>query len=311
MNKMKGTVIPVICSVLMFFLFLQPVPDRKNGESARIENVMIPAGDGTYIKAEFSIPQGAEYGRIPAVVLNHGFAGSMDSAGIGDLSHNLAGHGIAAVRMDFAHRISEDPDSRMCNSYTVDTMVSDAVLCVDYMISHYGADPDRIGIFGRSMGARAAMKMANEKAGGYDYRGLVLVAPAGDGEAFFHYMGGRKKWNVMKKEAAEKGSILHQKVRLYPDFFASVEAYTPSDYGYKFKNPVLLFYNTEDYVVLPETAEKCGTCYPDCEMVQISSKKSPHGLEMGFEESEIKDMIFEEITEFYKQTLAESGSRKN
>lgn len=165
MEKRKGAAILILCGVLMCFLFLLSVSDRKDGESVKIENVMIPAGDGTYIKAEFSIPRGAEFGKMPAVVLNHGFAGSMNSAGIGDLSHTLAEHGIAAVRMDFAHRISKDENSRMNNSYTVDTMVSDAVLCVDYMIAHYGADPAKIGIFGRSMGGRAAMKMANEKAG--------------------------------------------------------------------------------------------------------------------------------------------------
>lgn len=303
MEKRKGAAILILCGVLMCFLFLLSVSDRKDGESVKIENVMIPAGDGTYIKAEFSIPRGAEFGKMPAVVLNHGFAGSMNSAGIGALSHTLAEHGIAAVRMDFAHRISKDENSRMNNSYTVDTMVSDAVLCVDYMIAHYGADPAKIGIFGRSMGGRAAMKMANEKAGGYDYKGLVLAAPAGDDKAFFHYMGGRQKWNAMKKEAEEKGSIVHQKVRLYPNFFSSVENYIPSDYGYKFKNPVLVFYNTEDYVVLPETAKKCGICYSDCEMTEISSKRSPHGLEMGFEKSEIKNMIFEEIVEFYQKTI--------
>lgn len=296
----------ILCGVLICFLFLlsgSDRPDRKEGESVRTENVMIPAGDGTYIKAEFSIPQEAESGKIPAVVLNHGFAGSMNSAGIGALSRTLAKSGIAAARMDFAHRISRDEKSRRVNSYTVDTMVSDAVRCVDYMVAHYGVDPDRIGIFGRSMGGRAAMKMANEHAGGYDYRGLVLAAPAGDDKAFIHYMGGRNKWNAMKKEAEEKGSIVHQGVRLYPDFFSSVENYIPSAYGYRFKNPVLVFYNTEDYVVLPETAKKCGTCYPDCKMVEISSARSPHGLEMGFEKSEIKNMIFKEIAEFYLRTL--------
>lgn len=303
MEKRIRAAILILCAALMCFLLLFAVSGRRDGESVKIENMMLPAEDGTYIKAEFYIPQETECGKMPAVVLNHGFAGSMNSAGIGELSYTLAEHGIAAVRMDFAHRVSKAENSRVNNSYTVDTMVSDAVLCIDYMVEHYGADPTRIGIFGRSMGGRSAMKMANEKSGGYDYKGLVLVAPAGDDKAFFHYMGSREKWNAMKKEAEEKGSIVHQNVRLYPDFFSSVEAYIPSDYGYKFENPVLLFYNTEDYVVFPDTAKKCGICYSNCEMIEISSKKSPHGLEMGFEKSEIKNMIFKEIVHFYQKTL--------
>ena len=205
--------------------------------------------------------------------------------------------------MDFSHYTAEDPDSPQTDQYTVKTMVEDQALCAKYMVDHFNGDPARIGVFGRSLGGRAAMALVNEKAGGYDYKALVLVAPAGNGDAFQRYMGGIEKWEAFKKKADRSGSVTHQGVVLTPEFFRSVEDYVPSENGYKFSRPVLVLYNTEDNVVLPSAAVECARSYKNHRLVEVTSSESPHGLEMGFEESEIKDMLFDEITAFYQETL--------
>ncbi len=56
-------------------------------------------------------------------------------------------------------------------------------------------------------------------------------------------------------------------------------------------------------MVLPEVSLECARSYEDVKTIEITSVKSPHGYEMGFEKSEIKDMLFDEITKFYLENL--------
>lgn len=266
-------------------------------------DVMMENEEGTYTKAQIVIPENWEEEKLPLVCLSHGFHGTMNSAGGKLLARHLAENGIATIRMDFGHYEGAEAEAVQVNQYTVDTMVSDQVLCMDYMAAHYNIDPDRIGIFGRSLGGRAAMRCGNEHAGGYDYKAMVLVAPAGNGSAFQRYMGGTKAWEKFKKEAHKKGRVSYQNVILTPAFFSAIENYVPSETGYKFSAPVLVIYNTEDHVVLPEASLECASAYDDVKTIEITSSESPHGYEMGFEKSEIKDMLFAEITAFYKENL--------
>lgn len=267
------------------------------------EDVMIPNSEGTFTKAQITVPADYETEKLPAVVLSHGFHGTMNSAGMKDLAYALAENGIAAIRMNFSHNLSENPDSRQTNRYTVETMVSDQVLCARYMTEHYNIDSQKIGVFGRSLGGRAAMTLVNESAGGYDYKALVLVAPAGNQDAFQRYMGGDAKWEKFKREADEKGSVTYQGVVMTPSFFKNIEEYVPTETAYKYEHPVLVLYNTEDNVVLPEAAVECANSYKDHRLIEITSKKSPHGLEMGMKDSEIREMLFKDIIAFYQKNL--------
>ena len=289
-------------AALLLIICMMTGCGSKGGETL-VKDVMIPNSQGTFTRAQAVLPSDYKERKIPVVTLSHGFHGTMNSAGAEALSHTLAENGIGAIRMDFSHYTAEDPDSAQTDQYTVETMVEDQVLCAKYMVDHFNGDSGRIGVFGRSLGGRAAMALANEKAGGIDCKGLILVAPAGNGDAFQRYMGGIEKWEAFKAEADRSGSVTHQGVVLTPEFFRSVEEYVPSENGYKFSRPVLVFYNTEDNVVLPSAAIECARSYEDHRIVEVTSAESPHGLEMGFEVSEIKDMIFDEIVKFYQETL--------
>ena len=266
------------------------------------QEVWLDSGKGDWIRAEAAVPAHRETDKLPLVTIGHGFRGNMDSAGGNYLSEALAKAGFAVIRMDYAHYRKQDPDT-LVNQYTVDTMIEDQLTCIRYMIEHYDGDPDRIGLYGRSMGGRVAMVMANEGSGGYDYRALALVAPAGTAEALPYYMGGQEQWQKMKEEARTKGFITHQQVILTPEFFSSIEDNTPSQRGDSFSGPVLVIYNTEDYVVLPETSKACAAAYEHAELVEVTSEKSPHGYEMGFRSSALKDRLIGKITAFFEEAL--------
>ena len=138
---------------------------------------MLKNEEGTYTKAQVIAPSDFEEKSYPLVTLSHGFRGSMDTAGGETLAENLAKAGFATIRMNYSHFTDQEKDEQT-DQYTVETMISDQLLCIDYMIKNYHVDQRRIGLYGRSLGGRVAMIMANENRGEYDYKALALIAPA-------------------------------------------------------------------------------------------------------------------------------------
>lgn len=266
------------------------------------DDLVIPVDDGTYLKAQAVLPADWQGKKMPLVSFSHGYGGSMDSAGGNYLAESLAENGIATVRMDFAHYAGKSCETPI-NQYTVETMAEDQLRCIAYMVDTYSIDTKRIGLYGRSLGGRVAMTLANEHLGGYDYQAMVLIAPAGNGTAMQEYMGGADTWQEMKAEAAQKGSVRQKNMTLTPDFFHAIENYVPSEHGDGFSRPVLVVYNTKDYVVTPETSKECAAAYEQGQLMQVTTEKSPHGYEMGFKTSKLKDRLLGRITAFFCETL--------
>ncbi|MBR3786677.1 MAG: prolyl oligopeptidase family serine peptidase [Firmicutes bacterium] len=256
---------------------------------------------GTYTYCELVMPVQEE--PCPLVFMAHGFKGSRNSGGAEELSKRLAAEGIAAVRIDFDGRESDDKKSPKTGKYTLHDMETDGVMTIEYVLEHYNVDPERIGIHGRSMGGRVAMMMGNENEGGFDYKALSLVAPAGNDTAMIYYMGGQDHWNHMKVIAKENGFCEKQGLKLSYSWFEEFETYNPAKTGYKFgEKPVLVFYNTLDHVVLPETSLECAAGYRNAEVIEVTTDDG-HGYEMGFETSALKEQIMDRIVTFFVANL--------
>lgn len=221
----------------------------------------------------------------------------------GDGTYSLAEAGYAAVRMDFNPRRSPEKDAPKTDLYDLKSMEDDMVRAVNYMIGHHSIDTDRLGLYARSMGGRVAMTMANEQLGGFDFKAMALVAPAGTDDAMVYYMGGSKSWEEMKKTASREGFIEHQGQKLTPEWFKEFEDYNPCDFGYKFGDrPVLVIYNTLDYVVTDETSRECAAAYKNSRVIEVTTDNY-HGYEMGYEKSDLKDYLMSEITDFFRINL--------
>ncbi|MGN0726805.1 MAG: alpha/beta hydrolase family protein [Anaerovoracaceae bacterium] len=221
----------------------------------------------------------------------------------GDGTYSLAEAGYAAVRMDFNPRRSPEKDAPKTDLYDLKSMEDDMVRAVNYMIGHHSIDTDRLGLYARSMGGRVAMTMANEQLGGFDFKAMALVAPAGTDDAMVYYMGGSKSWEEMKKTASREGFIEHQGQKLTPEWFKEFEDYNPCDFGYKFGDrPVLVICNTLDYVVTDETSRECAAAYKNSRVIEVTTDNY-HGYEMGYEKSDLKDYLMSEITDFFRINL--------
>ena len=263
-------------------------------------DLVIKNSRGTYTAGQITVPETDS--SCPLVFIAHGFRGTMNSGGAAELSERLARNGIAALRIDFNSRYEPASASAKTNEYTLSYMTDDAVLAIDYAAGSYNIDTDRIGLYGRSMGGRAVMIMANESKG-YDYKALALVAPAGNDSAMIYYMGGRDKWDSMKNQAAQLGYVVKQGLKLTPQWFSEFEQYNPAETGSAFgTKPVIVFYNTLDNVVLPQTSLECASAYKNCETVEVTTEDG-HGYEMSFKSSDLKDMIMDRIVKHFKGAL--------
>lgn len=120
------------------------------GASVQVQQLTIPGERGS-IHATLTTPANAE--NMPAVVICHGFTGSrqLDSHAK-PLAKTLAQHGITSIAIDFAGSgESEEPFT----AYTPANMRDDITSAITYLTDTVGADPERIGLLGHSMGGRA------------------------------------------------------------------------------------------------------------------------------------------------------------
>lgn len=272
------------------------------------EDVFLENADGTYTYCEIVAPESEE--PYPLVSISHGIYGAINSGGARELSEMLAENGIAAVRVDFNRCLTNDPDKALAkdksgrtNEYTISDMLESNMLAIDFALENYNVDADRIGVYGRSFGGRIAMIMGNESWGGIDYKAMALIAPAGNEYALIHYMGGEEKWNEFRELAERDGSCKRGNLTLTPKWFEEYYEFNPALTGDKFGDkPVMVYYNTKDTVVEPETSLDCAHAYSNVSIYEVTTDDG-HGYEMSYEHSAIKDEIMNRVVTFFTENL--------
>ena len=136
------------------------------------KNIEIPGTRGN-IPATIQLPAKSARGEeLPLVVLCHGFTGNRQGDGhFAPLAEDLAAHGIATVRLDFAG--CGDSTEPYAN-YTLANMAADVDSVVGYMQATYGTG--KTALVGHSMGGRLASLYP--QLGQYPVTALALWSPA-------------------------------------------------------------------------------------------------------------------------------------
>ena len=303
-NYLRKSSFIILILLLLIFIMAGGCGAKEENTTYKTSSVefYLQQSNGTYSLAEAVYPVNISE-KIPLVVMAHGFSGTLNSGGAEELAHRLASVGIASIRMDFNPRISPEKDSYQTCLYDLQTMNEDMVLGIEYMLNHFNIDDDRIGLYGRSMGGRVVMTMANENSGHHDYKALAMVAPAGNANAMIDYMGGMQRWEKMKEEALHNDYAEHKGLKLKPSWFAMFEEYNPCETGMKFaQKPVLVICNSLDNVVTEATSRECASAYKNSQVIEVTTDNY-HGYEMGYDKSELKDYLMEEITDFFYDSL--------
>lgn len=136
------------------------------------KNIEIPGTRGN-IPATIQLPAKSARGEeLPLVVLCHGFTGNRQGDGhFAPMAEDLAAHGIATVRLDFAG--CGDSTEPYAN-YTLANMAADVDSVIGYMQATYGTG--KTALVGHSMGGRLASLYP--QLGQYPVTALVLWSPA-------------------------------------------------------------------------------------------------------------------------------------
>ena len=136
------------------------------------KNIEIPGTRGN-IPATIQLPAKSARGEeLPLVVLCHGFTGNRQGDGhFAPLAEDLAAHGIATVRLDFAG--CGDSTEPYAN-YTLANMAADVDSVIGYMQATYGTG--KTALVGHSMGGRLASLYP--QLGPYPVTALALWSPA-------------------------------------------------------------------------------------------------------------------------------------
>lgn len=136
------------------------------------KNIEIPGTRGN-IPATIQLPAKSARGEeLPLVVLCHGFTGNRQGDGhFAPLAEDLAAHGIATVRLDFA---GCGDSTEPYTNYTLANMAADVDSVIGYMQATYGTG--KTALVGHSMGGRLASLYP--QLGQYPVTALALWSPA-------------------------------------------------------------------------------------------------------------------------------------
>lgn len=136
------------------------------------KNIEIPGTRGN-IPATIQLPAKSARGEeLPLVVLCHGFTGNRQGDGhFAPLAEDLAAHGIATVRLDFAG--CGDSTEPYAN-YTLANMAADVDSVIGYVQATYGTG--KTALVGHSIGGRLASLYP--QLGQYPVTALALWSPA-------------------------------------------------------------------------------------------------------------------------------------
>lgn len=214
------------------------------------KNIEIPGTRGN-IPATIQLPAKSARGEeLPLVVLCHGFTGNRQGDGhFAPLAEDLAVHGIATVRLDFAG--CGDSTEPYAN-YTLANMAADVDSVIGYMQATYGTG--KTALVGHSMGGRLASLYP--QLGQYPVTALSLWSPAnGTGLQGLEFLS-IDNFAVVEELAARadaEGSVAAWGVELSAAYIDGMRDSDPNAALQESGLPVLLTYSGNERILSDTT----------------------------------------------------------
>lgn len=184
-------------------------------------------------------------GKVPAVVLFHGFTGTKVEPHriFVKQARALARAGIAALRFDF--RGSGDSEGEFSNM-TLSGELKDARAALAFIRSRPGIDTSRIGVLGLSFGgAVASLLLGNDR----DICAAALWAPVGHPSEMSQHRYTAK----VERQLKQMGCVDYGGSAVGKCFFDDIGKHQPIKAIVKTRAPVLLIHGSEDQTVPPKT----------------------------------------------------------
>lgn len=212
------------------------------------------------------------------VLCFHGFTGNKTEHGghFRDFSRLIEASGFGSLRMDFSGNGESDGSFR---DFTIDTMVSEANMLVDYCLGIDGVK--KLILLGYSMGGALAAYIAGKRSN--DFKKLILWSPA-------------IEILSMIKTRYEHASKLPNNDADFGNYPLSYAMYKSTDnYNFidgvsEFRNPVLIIHGRKDMAVNVNASFEYEKLYKDVRVHIIES--AGHGYDKSVEKEELLNESF-------------------
>jgi esterase/lipase len=203
------------------------------------EKVLIKNSRGLILAAVIHRPE--DDNKHPAVILLHGFTGCKDEAHIKTLASDLALNGIVSIRFDASGAGESEGTSE--DDYRFSNYLSDIDDISNYLKTREFADPDRIGIWGHSMGGTLSIIFASS----HPIKAVCSVSATRKMETSLLLKEMLPQWKKIGW-FTKAGT----KIKIPYVFIEDAQKYDVLDYVAKIKKPLFIILGKFDNVVAPE-----------------------------------------------------------
>ncbi|MEE6175114.1 alpha/beta hydrolase [Mycobacterium sp. 050134] len=146
---------------------------------------------GTRCAGWLTLPAGV--GPHPGVVLVHGL-GATHEMSMAQYEQHFAASGLATLAFDYRH--SGESAGQPRQRFVMRRQQQDVEAALNYLRHHADVDPDRVGLWGTSLGAMHALRVASQRA---DVRAVVVQCPIVHGPATLSRNGA---WRALRMTPA-------------------------------------------------------------------------------------------------------------
>lgn len=190
-----------------------------------------------------TIVQPTVEGKVPVVVMLHGFASTRDE--VGEMYKRLAAalgeRGIGSLRIDF--RGWGESGGEMVES-SITGQVEDATTAYNYLTTLEFVDTERIGLIGFSLGGSIAVFSAGEHPGWY--HSMALWSASRDVHSAFVEELGQENFDKAAAEGQVTIDLGWREVTLGAEFFTSLTAYDAEVLFPQYQGAFLVVAGSED-----------------------------------------------------------------
>lgn len=212
---------------------------------------MIPCRLGLNLAGVLSTPEAAE--KFPLVILLHGFTGWKEEKHIETLAEELVKVGIAALRFDAPG--SGESEGTFERDYTLTNYIACVADVLAWAQASPGIDPERVGIWGHSMGGFTALAAGVRYPG---FKALCCCQPSSGPKTM--KPGEREVWEATGWQSFSNDHF--QDIRLPYSFYLERETYHARNEAPKLRIPSLFIAGTEDRSVSLEDIREMASLAP-------------------------------------------------
>ena len=258
------------------------------------------------VPVTFVQPVAKQSEMFPLVVMIHGHGGTRHEAGgFTRVAEGLAVKGVASIRMDFPG-CGDSTEAFSNNNLT--NMLKDVQASHQFALSKGKIDPDRVGLFGFSMGGRVAMLLAAKDP---SFKAIATWAPdAVDGaHNMVDFVGGLETYDELRAQAKIEGfapftTRWGQNQQLGYQWFLDLEETKPLDAIKAFRGALFVLYGDLDDVVLPVVSEELiRNASNSSEIVKHVVVGADHGLGLFNDDFARSEEAVSKTVSFLSQTL--------